>query len=129
MRAMAGRFGFGLRMQIVVALSVALLLAFALLSVVAFRLAERSRDRARTRDAIATAEALAAGLSEGPITEERFAHLTSEVIGHGGIRGIELRAGSVPPMVRGVVGLGSPIDAEIGPGRRLRLWVRAYDSA
>ncbi len=120
---MAGRVALGLRIRIVVAICVALALAFLLLGTVARRLSERSRDDARHGYALATAESIAFALRAGPLTDERLSELADPVIGRGAAAGVELHVGSAPPRVRGVAGFGVPVDAEIRPGARVRVWV------
>ncbi len=120
---MEGRLALGLRMQIVVAVCAALALAFLLLGSVALRLSERARDHARHAYAVATAESIALGLRAGELTEARLAELADPVIGRGAAAAVELHQGALPPLVRGVAGYGGPVDAEISPNARVRVWV------
>ncbi|HJL05142.1 MAG TPA: HAMP domain-containing sensor histidine kinase [Polyangiaceae bacterium LLY-WYZ-15_(1-7)] len=136
---MARRLGFGLRLQLVLALSAAFIIAFALLGVAAVQLGRRARESARVRDAEAAARVIAAGLAEGP-NHARFVSLADAALGHGGIRGAEWERPRVQTWVRGVTGLGTPVEVPVevrAPGGVgadttrhgvVRLWVRPGDA-
>ncbi|MEM9067038.1 MAG: HAMP domain-containing sensor histidine kinase [Myxococcota bacterium] len=117
------RFGFGLRLQLVVALSVAFIIAFALLGLAAVQLGRRGREAERIHAARVTAQVLADSLDEDP-GRRRFYVLADRVVGEAGIRGAEFERGTLEPWVRGVTGLGRPVEAETSRGT-LRLWIRA----
>ncbi|MBC7173804.1 MAG: hypothetical protein H5U40_15290, partial [Polyangiaceae bacterium] len=120
---MAGRLALGLRMQIVVALSVALALAFVLLGAVALRLAERSSAHARDAHARAAANTLALRLAAGELTRERFDELAEASSEPGAVAGITLEQQGAPRFTSGVPGHGVRATAEVAPGARLSLWV------
>jgi C4-dicarboxylate-specific signal transduction histidine kinase len=121
---MARRFGPGLRLQIMAALSVAFVVAFALLGFAAVRLTQRARASDRARHHEATARALAAGLDASrPLQRERFAAMADEVVGVAGVRGVELERGRLTPWARGVTGLGRSAEASTETGEVVRVWV------
>ncbi|MCA9575585.1 MAG: ATP-binding protein [Polyangiales bacterium] len=116
----------GLRSQIVLALSVTFVLAFGLFAVALVRITQRGRADDRVSDVRAAATLFARALSapsEQP--RERFVALSAALLGEAGVRGVELEQLESEPWVRGVTGLGAPVDATLDDGRRLRLWVRA----
>ena len=111
---------FGLRAQLVAALTAAFFLAFSLLGVAAIQLGRRSRDSARLDDAQATANTFAAAL-ERDATRSAFLNYADAAIGRGGIRGVVLQRPDVAPWTRGVTHLGTPVADESG---RVQLWIR-----
>lgn len=111
---------FGLRAQLVAALTAAFFLAFTLLGVAAIQLGRRSRDSARLDDARATANTFAAAL-EQDATRSAFLNYSDAAIGHGGIRGVVLERPDAAPWTRGVTHLGTPIGDD---GGRVQLWIR-----
>ncbi|MBX3251373.1 MAG: HAMP domain-containing histidine kinase [Myxococcales bacterium] len=114
----------GLRLQLVLALSVAFVVAFALLGVAAVQLGERGRIDARVDGARATASALARAL-ERDDSGGAFQALAEAVLGQGSVRGVELvRATSREPWTRGVTGVGLRVEAH-GEAGTVRLWLRA----
>lgn len=121
----------GLRLQLVLALTVAFVGAFTLLGFTAVQLSQRGRDADRVGDAEATAHAMAAGLATVPSTlaRRRFVQVSDAVLGRGGVRGVEWRRGEREDAswVRGVTGLGEVVEVPLVAGTtegRLRLFVR-----
>lgn len=122
---MARRTGFGLRVQIIAALSAAFVVAFALLGVAMVRVTQRARTLDRARDHEAAARVVLAGVelaAEG--RRERFDQLAASTIGVAGIRGVEVLRGERVVYVRGVSGLGRAVDAEGDSGLVVRVWVQ-----
>ncbi|MEM6960103.1 MAG: HAMP domain-containing sensor histidine kinase, partial [Myxococcota bacterium] len=118
------RTRFGLRGQLVAALTLAFALAFGLLAFVGLRLARESRKSARVADAAATANALDAAMGQSASRASFLAYADS-VIDRGGIRGIEADAAGETTWSRGVTHLGTRVESD---GGRVRLWVRAAES-
>lgn len=114
----------GLRLQLVLALSVAFVLAFALLGVAAIQLNRRSREEDRARDAQATARAVAAALEERP-THSRFVRIADATIGIAGVRGMEFEQESLAPWARGITGLGRMVEEAVGDRAFVRVYVEA----
>lgn len=116
----------GLRSQIVLALTVTFVLAFGLFSVALVRITQRARAQDRVSDVRAAAALLASALSQ-PSEDPRaqFVRSSEALLGEAGVRGVELQQGDTEPWVRGVTGLGEPVDAALANGGRVRLWVRA----
>ena len=112
-----------------VALSLAFVGAFTLLGVASVQLSGRSRVALRVRDAEATAETMAEALRLTGGASRSFTLLADAAMAKGGVRGVELRREGSAPRVRGVTGLGTPVDAEVADGASLRLWVRAPGAA
>ncbi len=115
---------FGLRLQLVLALSVAFVMAFALLGVAAIQLNRRSREEDRARDAQATARAVAAALEERP-THSRFVRIADATIGIAGVRGMEFEQDTLAPWVRGLTGLGRMVEEPVGDRAMIRIYVQA----
>ncbi|NOY92553.1 MAG: HAMP domain-containing protein [Deltaproteobacteria bacterium] len=124
----SGRFALGLRVQTLASLTLAFALSFGLLGLALIRVSERGRalDRARDHRAAARAVALAYRVGEGD-RHARFLHAADAVLGEAGIRGVELTRPDFESDVRGIVGLGQVVEAELPGGETLRLWVRAPD--
>jgi len=118
----------GLRAQTLASLTLAFALSFGLLGLALIRVSERGRalDRAGDHRAAAQAVALAYQLGDGD-RHTRFLRAADAVLGQAGIRGVELSRADLEPDVRGVVGLGQAVEAELPQGERVRLWVRAPD--
>lgn len=116
----------GLRSQIVLALSLTFVLAFGLFAMALVRITQRARADDRLNDVRAAATLLATALS-APSSDERaqFVALSGALMGEAGVRGVELEQPGTEAWVRGITGLGSPVDAQLADGRRVRLWVRA----
>ena len=115
---------FGLRLQLVLALSVAFVIAFALLGIAAVQLNRRSRDEDRARDAQATARAVAAALEERP-SHSSFVRIADATIGIAGVRGMELEQETLAPWIRGRIGLGRMVSEPVGDRAVLRIFVEA----
>ncbi len=124
------RHGLGLRVQIVLALSVAFIASFALLGIAAVQLTQRARAADRTRDAQATARAIAAVVDAGgPDAEARLEAMADAVVGSGGVRRVEIVRDGLTPWVRGVPGPARRVDAPLAGGGHVRLWVATLDPA
>ncbi len=121
-------------MQLLLALSVAFIVAFTLLGYTAVRLGDRSRNAARVTDAEAAGHTISVGVSSAPQGSRHrvFTQLADAALGHGGIRGVEWARGAdapAPTWVRGITGLGTPVEVDVESGGVLRLWVRAPEQS
>lgn len=122
---MARRTGFGLRVQIIAALSAAFVVAFALLGVAMVRLTQRARTLDRSRDHEAVARVVLAGVElEAEGRRDRFDRLAASAIGVAGVRGVEVERGARVVYVRGVSGLGRAVEVEGDGGLMVRVWVQ-----
>lgn len=119
----------GLRLQLVLALTVAFVIAFSLLGIAAVQLGQRARTQARLEDAEVTASLAAASLARDG-SREAFVALADAMVGRGDVRGVEWtrrdRGGIEAPWLRGVTGVGTAVSATTDHGE-LRLWLRAND--
>ncbi len=116
---------FGLRLQILVALFVAVVLSFALLDFVAVELASRAREHARLRDAQSTAELF--GRAAQGASPEAFEALADALVGRAGVLGVEHRPDSPSARVRGLTGRGVPVTSLDPRGEVVRLWIDPRD--
>jgi signal transduction histidine kinase len=116
---------FGLRGQIVLALSAALVVSFTLLGFATVQITARGRRIERERAALATARALAAAIDR---QEENRALVASELadalITPDGIAGVEVAWPNIEPTVRGLVTPGTPVTAPMVSGGEVRLHLR-----
>jgi len=123
---MNGRFGLGLRMQIVLALSAAFILSFTLLGIAFVELSDRARGNERRRSAESAAQVLAAALADAPGDRQRaVAALADPALRSGQLAGVEVTWAGLEPYARGVTGMGPAAEATMpGDGGLVRVWVR-----
>ncbi|MCB9612422.1 MAG: HAMP domain-containing histidine kinase [Sandaracinus sp.] len=118
----------GLRLQLVLALTLAFVVAFSLLGIAAAQLGQRARAHARLEDAEVTASLAAASLARDG-SREAFVALADAVLGRGDVRGMEwTRRGLDASWVRGVTGVGTAVSSRLDAGE-VRLWLRPTDEA
>ncbi|MCU0671333.1 MAG: ATP-binding protein [Myxococcota bacterium] len=116
----------GLRLQLVLALTIAFVVAFSLLGIAAVQLGQRARTNARLEDAEVTASLAATSLARDG-SREAFVALADATLGRGDVRGVEWTpTGLRTPWLRGVTGVGTPVSATSAAGE-LRLWLRTDD--
>jgi signal transduction histidine kinase len=119
------RFGLGLRVQIVVALSVAFVVSFTLLGIASVRLTQHAQRLDRRAGAEAVARVLAEAL-DGISSDRnrRTAELCDTVVGYGGVAGVEVAWPGLEPRARGLVTTGTSVAAPIPSGGTVRVFVR-----
>jgi signal transduction histidine kinase len=116
----------GLRLQLVLALTIAFVVAFSLLGIAAVQLGQRARTNARLEDAEVTASLAATSLARDG-SRDAFVALADATLGRGDVRGVEWTpTGLRSSWVRGVTGVGTPVSATSTAGE-LRLWLRAAE--
>jgi len=121
------RFGLGLRMQIVLALSAAFIVSFALLGIAFVQLSERARgaERLAGAETLARVIATAAVRGEGD-RQQAVAELADAALSRGRLAGVEITWGELEPWARGLTGLGPMVEVPL-PGQEgtVRVWTRA----
>jgi len=114
----------GLRTQVVVTLLFAFALSFPLLGLATVQLTQHTRQADRLANVRATSQVLALTLQRNRSSQrETFERLASRIIGLGGIQGVELIRGDLPPVVLGQCEAGTPIESDLGDGSAIRLWI------
>lgn len=124
---MATETGRGLRAQILMALFVAVVLAFGMLEAVATRLGEHARVSERISAASASAALFAEVASSPGFDLPRFHRLADSMIGHGGVRGVEVVPRHGPALARGAPGAGREVIGRGESGVVVRLYVETDD--
>jgi two-component system NtrC family sensor kinase len=119
------RLRFGLRAQIVVALSVVFALSFALLGTAALRLTEAATAVERGRSARLYAAAMAAALGQAEVADPRTLDATLEaLVRRAELRAARLRTASGALYTRGAVPAEQGTSIALADGGRLTLWLQ-----
>jgi two-component system NtrC family sensor kinase len=118
------RFRFGLRAQIVVALSVVFVISFALLGTAALRLTEAASATASARSSRLYAEALAAALEQAPPGDERALDAMLDALAkRAELRAVRLVGQDGRVHARGTIPDAPGVRVPLTGGGRLTLWL------
>ena len=118
---------FGLRAQILAALTLAFALSFAFLGVVAVQLMEQARRTDRVQSAEVTARALAGAIERGQVHDRAsLGALADSVVGRAGIVGLEVDIpGLHESFARGLVSSEIVVRSRFSRGGEVRLWLHS----